>query len=86
MELNLGESKKIKVIFRGADYFMTKPKMGAVMVLEENIEKSKADKNGGTKVLVEFLHSCGLPKEVLSELDSEQVGEIVKVLMPEKKS
>lgn len=86
MELNLSASKRIKVIFSGAEYFMTKPKMGSVIVLEENIEKSKSTGSGGTKILVEFLHSCGLPKEVLSELDSEQIGEIVKVLMPEKKS
>lgn len=80
MQLKLNPSPIIKIEFEGKEYICTKPKVGAVRAMEAAIEKAKSDGKGGTELMIQHLMSCGLPQEMLEQLDAEQFQAVVELL------
>lgn len=77
---------KILVKFEGKEYSMTKPKMAVALAMEEKIAAAKASGSGGTAIVAAYLVGQGLPKEVLEQLDADQIEQVIQVLTPSKKN
>ena len=85
MELNLGSTSKIKVIWNGVDYYARKPKTQELIDLESKSEVAKNNNAKTTEVMIEFLISLGLPREMILDLDVDALGMLIEGLMPSKK-
>lgn len=71
----------------GKEYPMTKPTLGSQIELEAKIaEAEKSGKGSGSQMILEHLVSCGLPIEVSSTLDIDQLTAVQEVLKPAKKN
>jgi hypothetical protein len=70
----------------GKEYPLSRPKVRQSLKLEEEIQSAKDGSKGLTGCLVEFLVSCGMPKDVvLDEMDLHLINELVTALIQGKK-
>lgn len=79
MELILKPADKIKVIFDEKEYFLSKPTMRQARKLEEGL------KNSPNQAMIELIVGCGLPEEVVMDLDLDLLAEVIEALIPTKK-
>ena len=70
----------------GVEHRLSRPKLGAVKIFESELAAANAAGSGTTAVFMAHVVRCGLPVEVLDELDSEQLLEIFVALQPAKKN
>jgi hypothetical protein len=70
----------------GVDYPVSKPKLGQVAEMEEKLEAAKDDKKGVVRIMMGFVAQCGLPLEVVKELDGDELAEVIGFLTPSKKN
>lgn len=77
---------QLVIAFGGVDYPMEKPKLGIVAEMEERLEYARAEGKGIVRILLEFVVRCGLPKEVASQLDGDELAEVLGFLTPSKKN
>ena len=84
MRHEIKKSPPVTLVIGGLDYPMTRPKMGALMDLDERIDEAKAKGKGSAKVMGEFVVACGLPAEVVRELDTEELEAVILALTPKK--
>lgn len=85
-EIQLNPSVKVKIMFEGAEYIAARPNMGAAIELEAKLSSAKTSGTHQTQFVLDFLTRCGLPMDLLTKLDSEQVEQIVNALTPAKKN
>lgn len=87
MSVTITPSVKITIAFEGKEYTCTKPKLGAAIAFEEAVEKArKKGGSGATQLIADHLQSCGLPADVVKELDADQIEQVMAVLQSQKKS
>lgn len=86
MNVVISPAQKIVIVFEGVEYPCTKPKLGAVMDLEAGLEAAKSEGRGGTQLLMQHLVLCGLPENVVKQLDVDQLEAVAGVLTPAKKN
>lgn len=86
MKLEVAPSARIVIVFNGAEYPMHKPKLGALRVLEAKIAQAKESGQGAISVIADHLVACGLPAEVVEELDDDQAEAVMKALSASKKN
>ncbi len=86
MKLTINPAQRILITFEGVEYPCTKPKVGAVMDLEAEIAQAKEEGKPVTRLVAKHLVSCGLPEEVVKQLDVDQVSAVSEVLAPAKKN
>ncbi len=85
MELNLGSTSKIKVIWNGIEYYARKPKTQELIDLDSKTELMKEKGSKSTDIMIEFLTSLGLPRDMILDLDVDALSLLVEGLMPSKK-
>lgn len=85
MQLEINPPMKIAVVFNGTEYTMHKPKLGKVRDFEDALEAAKKSGGSVNGLVISFVASCGLPAEVIDELDSDQLEQVVGVLSAAKK-
>lgn len=84
-KVEIKPSAKIILVLNGNEYPLTKPKMGMALEFEEKLESAKESGKGSLKIMIEFLTQCGLPKDIVQELDSDELEQVLKALVPTKK-
>lgn len=85
-KIELKQSSKIIVVFGGIEYEMKRPTLGVQMAFEEALEAAQENKRLGAKALFAFLTACGLPEEVVKELETDQITALVAALNEVKKN
>jgi hypothetical protein len=80
-ELKLSKGA-VKVIWEGTEYVLYKPTLGRAIELESKIDGQKENKISD---LVDFIAEAGMPKEVVLQLDADNLMAIVEAMMPTKK-
>jgi hypothetical protein len=78
------ENKTIAIEIFGKVYQVRKPKFKEVLEMEESMEK--LDTKGKFINIMESLEKYGIPKEVLEDLDSSSVIEILEIVNGTKKN
>ncbi len=86
MNLVINPTQRIIITFEGTEYPCSKPSLGAVMDMEVEIAKAKAEGKSGTHLVVMHLTACGLPEGVVMKLDMDQLDAVTGALMPAKKN
>jgi len=86
MKVQINPSQKIVVVFGEVEYTMTKPKLGVALDLEEKLESAKKSGKGATRLVMEYIAKCGLPEDVIKDLDSDQLEAVMGALTPSKKN
>lgn len=86
MRHEINPKQKIVIVFDGVEHVCNKPKLGAVLAMESRVDDAKATGKSGTQVMVDFIVSCGLPLEVVLELDDAQTEEVMKIICDSKKN
>jgi hypothetical protein len=83
-EVTLSCGPKIKLIREGKEYLLRKPKIKECLVLEAAVKSDDPEQT--TNAMITFIADCGLPKEIVEDLDLEELEEVRAVLMPKKKA
>lgn len=78
------ENKKLSIEIFGVVYQVRKPKFKEVIEMEEKMEALSA--KGKFMFIMECLENYGIPKQVLEELDSSAVIEILEIVNGTKKN
>ena len=78
-ELTLTKGPGIKVNLDSGEYKMRKPTIGEQRNL---ITRLKTDANDSIDILVELLEACGMPADVATSLENEQLELLVQTLIP----
>ncbi len=86
MSVKINPAQRIIIEFDGKEYSCRKPQLGAVMDLEASLEAAKAEGKGGTLIVMHHLVSCGLPEDVVRQLDTDQIEAVSAALSPAKKN
>jgi len=82
-ELDLGSKKYVNVKFNGESYKLRFPTILEAKDLTSKFsESSESDQLDLTISLIE---SLGLPKDIINQLDIDQLTSLVNCLMPSKK-
>lgn len=76
----------IVVEIDGTEYRLNRPKLGAVKAFEDELAAATAAGKGSTAVFMAHATRCGLPAEVVDQLESEQLLEVFNALQPAKKN
>jgi hypothetical protein len=77
------EKTKIELDVYGTVYNLSRPSFKQALDLKEkNKDKSEEEAN---EIMLEFLESLGLPKNVTMDMEVDHVTQILDVLMPSKK-
>lgn len=84
MDLELKGSPKLRVVYEGKDYMLSKPTLGDALKLESDL-KSFESSGGQNAVIVDFIAARGLPKDVLLTFEVEMLEQVVQALLPSKK-
>jgi hypothetical protein len=86
VEISLNGAKKFKVMVNGTSFDIDAPKVKHQRALEESV--FNAGKSGAPVlgIIIDFLATTGLPKEVVEDLSEEQITELVEGLKAKKKS
>lgn len=74
------EVKKVKI--EDTVYDLRKPSLKEVREFRDNASKEDSDAD---VELIKMLSNCGIPKEVLDELDVDSIDAISSLVMPKKK-
>ncbi len=85
-KLELKPKPKMILNVGGKDYEMHRPKVKAVMQLEDEMADAKDSGRGSAKVVLNFIVSSGLPIEIANELDHEELSLISEFLVDPKKN
>lgn len=87
MKVSINPAQRIVIEFDGQEYVCTKPKLGVTLDLEAQLEQAKdSGKGNGTQLIMGHLKGCGLPEEMIRELDADQVQAVMMALQPAKKN
>lgn len=78
------ENKRLSIEIFGKVYEVRKPKFKEVLEMEEKLEALNS--KGKFLFIMESLESYGIPKEVLDELDSGSVIELLEIVNGTKKN
>lgn len=79
----IGSNKRTyNVKIFGEVYELRKPKLGEQDALEAELAKEDGRKIG---VLIEYFGKLGLPEDVVRELDSDEMVELIEFLASKKK-
>jgi hypothetical protein len=78
------ENKKLSIDIFGVVYQVRKPKFKEVLEMEEKMEALNS--KGKFLFIMESLTEYGIPKEILEELDSSAVIEILEIVNGSKKN
>lgn len=81
----INPTKKIVIVFEGKEYHCNRPKIGSVIDMEKAVQDASETGQGGTQLILDFIAKCGLPQEVVRELDDEQLEQVMTILTPAKK-
>lgn len=84
--LKLETPGKIKVVFEGKDYLLSKPTLGASRDFAKAIKLAESDDSAKIDAMIEYLAKLGLPREICENLMIEEVEKIIDALTPKKKS
>lgn len=84
-QLDLSKPKQIKVVYDGQEYMLSKPKLSQALEVEKSIKALEMKGEGSTAAVVKLLSDCGLPEEVVMDLEIEALEQVVTALMPPKK-
>lgn len=85
-ELKLESPGKIKVVFEGKDYVLSKPTLGASRNFSKSFKAAGEDGAAQIDALIEFISACGLPKEVCENLVAEEINKVADMLTSKKKN
>lgn len=77
---------KIILVINDVEYPVARPKLGESRDLENEIRDAQEKAIGGSEVLIKILTRCGLPEDVVQDLDGEEVEAIMEALRPSKKN
>lgn len=83
-QINLDPVTVIQAVFGGKTYDLKKPKIGQVRMFEKAY--SEGDSVAKTDAMLSFISACGLPAEVIDELDVDGLNAVTEALMPKKKA
>lgn len=84
-KISLNPTARLVVEIAGKEYPVTRPKMGAIRVLEERLKAANQANDGVLGIIFDHLVSCGLPAEVVDELDGHQLDALTEFLNRPKK-
>jgi hypothetical protein len=85
LELRKNPAPPMVIGIGDKDYPVTKPTLGAVAEQEERLHAAQNEGRGVVKVMMDFVVSCGLPREVVNALDPDELEEVMRFLTPAKK-
>jgi hypothetical protein len=80
-DLDLVKKSGLKVKIYGVEYVLSKPKVSQVEEMAERLEKKESAPGGDIKLLREFVHKCGVPNEVISEMDAEDFNTLAEFIV-----
>jgi hypothetical protein len=86
MKVAINPSQRIVIEFEGKEYPCKKATLGALVELEAAIGQAKANGSSVMLPVIAHLESCGLPKEMLFQLDSDQLEAVTQAVAPAKKN
>lgn len=78
------ENKRLSIEIFGKVYEVRKPKFREVLEMEEKLES--LDAKGKLLYIVESLELYGIPKEVIEELDSGSIVDLLEIVNGSKKN
>lgn len=69
----------------GKDYDLLKPSIGLIADFSDKFNEAKGDAKLQMECTVGLLEKCGLPREVCTRLNGEQLGAVSDSLIAKKK-
>jgi hypothetical protein len=84
-KLSLKPTARLVIEIDGIEYPVSRPKMGAIRKLEDEIKAASDAGKSVVAVVHSHLVACGLPAEVIDALDADQLDEVSAFLNRPKK-
>lgn len=84
MDFEIKEKSKVKVKIYGQEYALTKPTLGQIELMQDEMESQDAKKS--ITMLKNFLDSLGFPKADLAKLEVQHITKLVEFLCDSKKN
>lgn len=84
-EIKLEAPKKVKVVFEGADYALSKPTLGATRDFARAMKDADSE-DKKVDAMIGYLAALGLPSKVTEALEVEEIEKLIEALAPKKKS